>query len=232
MEKNEVIRLYNFSDGTLVTKGLEKVAFMQRDAAKFDDYGITTAKVEALKDSINTFADTITDIEALGDQMQSTLLKDAKAEALREAIRDAMSRVVLTFDVTSATYRKFGTDTLSHQLDSELLITAKRVVRVATELMPSLTQNGLTTMHLDTITTLNNKFSDLIVDQKVAIGDRDIQQEDRVEAGNDIYNVLVKYTKLGQSIWVNSDVAKFNDYIIYNTISGEPEDPITPTPTP
>jgi hypothetical protein len=227
MEKPEVIRLYNFSDGTLVTKGLEKVAFMQRDAAKFDNYGITITKVGALKDSINAFANTITDVEALGDQMQSTVLKDAKAEVLRDAIRDAMSRVALTFDVTSATYRKFGTDTLSHQLDSELLITSKRVVRVATELMPSLTQNGLTMMHLDT--NLNNEFTDLIVDQKVAIGDRDIQQEDRVEAGNEIYNVLVKYTKLGQSIWVNSDVAKFNDYIIYNTISGEPEE-TPPTP--
>ncbi|WP_162127614.1 hypothetical protein [Flavobacterium phycosphaerae] len=229
MEKKEAIRLYNFSDGTLVTKGLEIVAFMQRDAVQFDDYGITAAKVGALKDSINVFADTVTDIEALGDQMQSTALKDAKAETLRDAIRDAMARVVLTYDASSAKYRKFGTDTLSHQLDSDLLITAKRVVRVATELMPSLTPNGLTTAHLDTITTLSNEFSDLIVEQKVEIGDRDILQEDRVEAGNEIYNVMIKYSKLGQSIWQTSDVAKYNDYVIYNTISGDPEE-TPPTP--
>jgi hypothetical protein len=229
MKKQEVIRLYNFSDGTLVTKGLEKVAFMQRDAAQFADYGITTPKVEALKDSLNAFADIITDIEALGDQMQSTVLKDAKGEALREVIREAMARVVLTYDVNNAKYKKFGTETLSHQLDSELLITSKRVVRVATELMPSLTTNGLTTTHLDNITTLGNEFSDLIVDQKIEIGERDIQQEDRVEAGNEIYNILVKYTNTGQSIWETSDVAKFNDYVIYNTISGEPED-TPPTP--
>lgn len=53
------------------------------------------------------------------------------------------------------------------------------------------------------------------------ISDRDIEQESRVEAGNAIYNTLIKYTNTGQSIWVSSNVAKYNDYVIYNTASGE-----------
>lgn len=53
------------------------------------------------------------------------------------------------------------------------------------------------------------------------IGERDILQEDRVEDGNEIYSLLIKYTQTGQDIWETSDVAKYNDYVVYNTPSGE-----------
>ena len=230
MKKQEVFRLYTFSDATLVTKGLEKVAFMQRDATQFDSYGITAMNITNLKNSLNTFADRLTDVEALGDQTQATENKDRKAEELRVAIADVMTRVRLTFPEGSPKYRKFGTDTLSKQIDAELHITAKRVVRVGTELLAELASNGLTQDMLDTISTLADKFADAIVAMKIEIGDRDIEQEDRVEAGNAIYTILAKYTSLGQSIWETSDVAKFNDYVLYNTISGEAETPASPTP--
>jgi hypothetical protein len=51
--------------------------------------------------------------------------------------------------------------------------------------------------------------------------ERDIIQEDRVEAGNTIYKTLMQYTTMGLSIWETSDVAKYNDYVVYNTVSGE-----------
>ena len=53
-------------------------------------------------------------------------------------------------------------------------------------------------------------------------------QEDRVEAGNTIYTTLVKYTSIGLSIWETSDVAKYNDYVIYNTATGEMPEVIPP----
>lgn len=224
MKKPEVIRFYNFSDGTLVTKGLEKVAYMLRDKREFEQYGITTDSMNDLKTLIDSFSNRLTDVEALGNQTQATQNKDAKAEELRTAIRNVIARVVLAFPFGTPKYKKFGTDTLSEQPDSDLFLTAKRVVRVGTEFLPALSVNGLTAGMLTAITTLNEEFADLIVDMKVEIGNRDIEQEDRVEAGNIIYSTLVKYTKTGQSIWETSDVAKFNDYVLYNTISGEPEE--------
>jgi hypothetical protein len=61
----------------------------------------------------------------------------------------------------------------------------------------------------------------LIVDLKIKIGERDIVQEDRVEAGNAIYKTLMQYTATGLSIWETTDVAKYNDYVVYNTVNGE-----------
>ena len=230
MKKPEVVRIYKHSDATLVTKGLEKVAYMQRDKPEFEEYGITPDLVIDLKNNLNAFSDRITDVEALGDQTSVTANKDAKAEEIRNAIRSIMSRVVLVFAVDTPKYKKFGTDELAHQTDSDLLITAKRVVRVGTQYLSELSVNGVTASMLEAITTRADEFADLIVQMKIEIGNRDIEQEDRVEAGNIIYKTLVKYTSTGQSIWETNDVAKFNDYVLYNTISGEPEEVTPPTP--
>jgi hypothetical protein len=38
---------------------------------------------------------------------------------------------------------------------------------------------------------------------------------------------LVSYTNTGQSIWTTSNVAKYNDYVLYNTTTGDaPVNPV------
>jgi hypothetical protein len=230
MKKPSVVRLYRFSDATLVTKGKEKIAFMRRDAAAFTPFGVTAPQVTSLETAINAFANTITDVEAVSNQTGVTINKNAKADQLRMAIRTVMARAELKYGPNSAKYKKFGTEALSQQSDSDLLITGKRVVRVGTEFLTDLTPNGLTVAMLTAITTLCNEFEFLIIDLKIKIGERDIIQEDRVEAGNIIYKTLLQYTTMGLSIWETSDVAKYNDYVVYNTVNGEtPEVAIEPT---
>jgi hypothetical protein len=230
MKKPSVVRLYRFSDATLVTKGKEKIAFMRRDAAAFTPFGVTAPQVTSLETAITIFSNTITDVEAVSNQTGVTAAKDAKADQLRVAIRAVMARAELKYGNSSAKYKKFGTEALSQQSDSDLLITGKRVVRVGTEFLTDLTPNGLTVAMLTAITTLCNEFEFLIIDLKIKIGERDIIQEDRVEAGNTIYKTLIQYTTMGLSIWETSDVAKYNDYVVYNTVNGEtPEVAIEPT---
>ena len=221
MKKNEVIRLYNFSDAKLIDIGNEKVAFMRRDIAAFADYGITEVQFSELKTKIIQFSNLITDIETSNEQVQITEQKDVKAEELRVAIRNVMTRVAQKYGTSSARYANYGTSTLSKQSDADLLVTAKRVVRVGTTNLNDLASEGLQQSHLDTITQLNNEFDALLIEQKLKIGERDILQEDRVEDGNEIYSLLIKYTQTGQDIWETSDVAKYNDYVVYNTSSGE-----------
>lgn len=200
MKKPSVVRLYKFSDATLVTKGKEKIAFMRRDAAAFTPFGVTAPQVTTLETAITAFSNTITDVEAISNQTGVTAAKDAKADQLRVAIRAVMARAELKYGNSNAKYKKFGTEALSQQSDSDLLITGKRVVRVGTEFLTDLTPNGLTAAMLTAITTLCNEFEALIIDLKIKIGERDIIQEDRVEAGNTIYKTLVQYTTTGLSI--------------------------------
>lgn len=220
MKKNEVQRIYNFSDGNLVTIGKEKLAFMRRDAIAFRSFGLADANFNSLETALNLFSETITDIEILNEQVESTLLKDEKAEVVRVAIRAIMARVDLKFGAGTAKYKKFGTEALSHQSDSELLVVAKRVVRVGREYLSDLADHGLTEATLSDLSNLRDSFESLLIDQKLKIGERDILQEARVEEGNAIYRLLVSYTTTGLSIWSTLEAAKYNDYIIYNTPSG------------
>ena len=228
MKKKELFRLYNFSDGKLVTIGKEKIAFMRRDKIEFETFGITTTNFDELEVSIDAFSDTATDIESVNSQTNTTADKDAKVEELRQTIRTVMSRAILVFAEGTSNYKKFGTEALSQQMDSDLLITAKRVVRVANEFFADLEPNGLTAEMLTNITAIRAECEDLIVDVKLKIADRDTAQQTRVEKANAIYETLVKYTTTGQNIWVSTDLAKYNDYVIYNTVSGELE----PEPNP
>lgn len=226
MKKQEPVRLYKFSDARLNTLGNEKIGYMRRDAAAFAPFGIAADQVVALEAALNAFEATLTDTEAVADQTGAAAEKDAKAEELRVAIRGVMTRVALKFAPETARYRKYGTDALARQNDAELLITGRRVVRVGTLDLEDLEVQGLDEKILNDITILSDAFESLILAHKLEISDRDIEQEDRVEAGNAIYEALVRYTNTGQDIWETNDVAKYNDYVIYNTESGdEPTEP-------
>ncbi len=228
MKKKEVVRAYNFSDGKLITTSNEKIAYIRRDEAEFVGYGITNVMVDELENQVNNFSDTTTDVEMVEDQSEVTAAKDVVADKLKESIRGVMNRVVLKYDVHSAKYRKFGTETLSRQSDAQLLVIAARVVRVGTEMLADLAANGLTSAMLDNVKILRDKLEDELISLKLKVADRDIEQESRVEAGNTIYATLIKYTNTGQSIWATTNVAKYNDYVVYNTPSGDAPD--TPTP--
>lgn len=222
MKKKEVLRLFTFSDAVLITKTREKIAFIRRDIVEFEKFGVSPANVLDLENKVNVFADNATDVESLSNQTEVTTAKDVKAEVLRVAIRDIMIRAELKFGVSSAKYRKFGADALSRQTDAELAMTGKRVVRVGNILLAELADKGLTPALLAALQTITHDFEVLVIDTRIKVGERDIQQEARVEIANAIYSVLVTYTNTGQTIWATSNVAKYNDYIVYNTPTGLP----------
>ncbi|MFC2093968.1 hypothetical protein ACFLSV_08725, partial [Bacteroidota bacterium] len=71
-------------------------------------------------------------------------------------------------------------------------------------------------------------LEDALDEQADAIADRDIATEDRIETGNALYDKLINYCSFGQQIWIETDEAKYNDYIIY-TSSGSLAQPIEGT---
>lgn len=228
MKKKEVVRDYKFSDAKLVITTKEKIAFIRRDKIEFEGYGITIELVDELEALANAFSDSATDVEFVEAQVEVTTAKDVIADKLREAIRTVMSRVVLKYEVQTAKYKKFGTETLSRQSDAQLILIAGRVFRVGTEMLAELAANGLTAAMLNNIKSLRDDLEHEIISMNLKIADRDIEQESRVEAGNVIYAILMKYTATGQSIWATSNVAKYNDYVVYNTPTGEAPDVPTP----
>ena len=223
MKKIEPVRVYKFSDGKLITLVEEKIANAQRDSTEFEQYGITYDTINLLQTDMITFRDLPTDVEVLGKQVIVTEAKDIAAEALRVAIRELMSRVEIKYKVGSARYNQYGTEELSRQTDANLLVVGRRVQRLSVENIDDLASCGVND---DLINNLKNHIAVLdknLIEAGIKKGDRDIEQEDRVLLGNKIYEQLVKITNTGQRIWETKNIARYNDYIIYNTHNGEAE---------
>lgn len=228
MKKKEVMRDYKFSDALLVDKGRANVAFIDRDQEKFSDYGVKPEVVAEYKATIEVFFEGLKDVFVLGDQKIATEEKDEKAEEVRVYIRDVMTHVVTKYPEGSARYEKFGTRNLSHLSDAELNIVCMTVYQAGTAALSELRSTGLTEDKLLGLNKMNDEFARHIVAKKFKVADRDILQQDRVKAGNEIYKKLVKYCRIGRNIWETTDVARYNDYLIYNTISGDQEEGVDP----
>ena len=210
------MRMYNFSDADLIVKGKEKISFMRRDMTAFVSFGITETMIANLETALNTFATSITDIEAHSTQMMATQAKNAKAEELKTAILNVMKRVAFIYGTNTARYRQFGTKALGRKTDSEVLITAKLVVRISNMHLQELFGSGITAAMILAITILCNDLEELIHEQNDKIWERNLLKENRIADGNAIYTTLVKYTTIGYAVWASSNVAKCNDYVIYN----------------
>ncbi|MES2574393.1 MAG: hypothetical protein V4572_05595 [Bacteroidota bacterium] len=213
------MRKYIFSDADLIIKGKEKISFMRRDYTAFALFGITEIRITELERALTAFSEKVTDIEAKNNQTEVTQTKNAKGEELKTAIRNVMQRIELVFGKNSAQYRQSGSKALSKKSDSEVLIAAKVLVQRSTIHLQELMNTGITTAMLDNIIVLCNDFEELIHEQNDKIWERNFLKENRIEQGNAIYATLIQYTAIGFEIWQNNNVARYNDYIIYDRAS-------------
>ena len=204
------------------------ISFIRRDIAEFIKFGVTEEIITELETKVNAYEDIATDEELVGNQVIATQAKDAEAKKLREAIGSMMTRAENKFGVNSGYYRKFGITNISDLDGGVLSYAASKVLRVATEFQTPLGEQGLTTVILDDFEALSDSYNLALKGQDDAIANRDIATDNRVEKANEIYHLVVKYCETGKRIWGSVNEAKYNDYIIYDTPSGEPEEGANP----
>ncbi|MEO5572388.1 MAG: hypothetical protein ABIT08_07495 [Bacteroidia bacterium] len=228
MKKQPATRNYKFSDGFLKQKCDDVATSVTRDQTEFTPRGITAANVTAFETQSNNFGDIPTDEELQGAVSAATETKDDSAEQVRVAIRTVRTMAENKWGESSARYRTYDFKEMSRLPDEDLVRLGKRVIRVGTNQLPDLVSEGLTAAFLTALGLLVTDFDKDIDKQNDAEEDRDIATEDRIEAGNDLYKVLVRICNTGKDIWESRDEAKYNDYVIYDTPSGGPEPPPVP----
>jgi hypothetical protein len=230
-KKKAPVREYNFPDAVLVTLATQKASFLQRDLADLTPFGITAAKVLDFRSEILAFSALRNDEEELGDQTAATADKNAKADLVREEVRNMRARMARKFGMGSSAYRKLKPDDLSLLDDANLLKLSYRAVRVGNEFLTDLETEGLTEAILEAHSTLNTAFMEALEEQGDEIADRDEKQRQRVLAGNALYQTMMTYCTYGQRTYYTVNEAKHNDYIVYNTVSGQaPEEEPVPEP--
>lgn len=219
-KKKEVIRDYRFADSYLVLLCNKIIVFILRDILQFAGYGVTAPTVTAFTGEVNDFEDLPSDIELASAQKVMTEEKDSAGEKVKTGVRGVMARVVTVFKEGSAKWEAFGVKGMDAMTDAELLKCGRRVARVATDFLADLAGTGLTALIITDLTNLCEAFEVALAKQEAAIANRDIATEDRIEMGNALYEKMMNYCGYGQTIWVETDEAKYNDYVIYNKSGG------------
>lgn len=219
MAKKVVTRNYPMSDGDLKQKADSLTGNLNRDAANFATRGVTNATILNYKSLITSFDDTPTDEELQGPVMDATLQKDTAANALRMSIRTVRNMAENKFK-GEGFYHSFGFEDMADMSDNDLYRLGKRVGRVANTLLSQLASEGLTAAMITTINTQTTALDNAIDAQHAAIENRDIATQDRIIKGNTLWDEMTRLASIGKSIFVDVDEAKYNDYVLIDTPSG------------
>jgi len=223
MKKKSVVRKYRFSDAHL-KQFADKVLFLlDRDITEFNDRGFSPAKRSDFVLCIDVFENTPSDEQVEGMKITATEDKDNARLAVEKSMRTIFLMAKNVFKEGSGKYKEFGNTDLSRQIDEELVRNAKMTETTANKYLVDLTDEGLTAAKLSLFKTAIITLDTAIDLQFKAISERDTATESRIEAGNTLYDWITKYAEIGKDIWYETNEAKYNDYVIYNTSSGAAE---------
>ena len=201
-----------------------KLSFIRRDLVEFGKFGVTDETLTELDTLADSYAALPPDDDLVGQQVITTKKKDAEADIVREATAKILNRAENRFGRNSGEFRRFGVTGLSDLVDMQLYLAASNTQRVATIYLPDMAEQGLTAPILTEYDVIVKSYHKAVIDQMDAFALRDIATDNRIKAANELYLKISKHCETGKKIWGSVNEAKYNDYVIYDTPSGEPEE--------
>lgn len=232
--KNKILLEFNFSLARLKQLADNMVQLMDRDSTQFADRGFTPAKRTAFVAQIDLYTAIRSDEELEGERITAVQLKDQARQLLEINLRTLANMVDNKMADFPGRQSEFGATDFTRQTDDELVRTARKSVRSAGKYLADLADEGLTTAKIAQLETLCNDFDRKIDLAIKAENDRNTATENRHIEANKLYQLLVKYSNTGKTIWADVSEAKYNDYVLYNNSTGSapdmppPTDPATP----
>lgn len=216
MDARELKRNYDMSDGELVIFAGILETNMSRDSTEFALWGVDAADITALNAKVDEFEAIESDDELRGQVSLAVDNKDAARDALESAIRLISNRFELKWGADSPQYDELGVKGLTKLSEGDLNLTAMKVSRVAENYLTDLADEGLTQAMIDDVVAKKEDFSDKIIIVGTKRTLRDNKTAERIKVGNELYALVVKYCKIGKSIWREVSESKYNDYILYH----------------
>ena len=196
--------------------------FMLRDIAEFEKFGYTEKKSSELLQEVKKFESIPLDMELKGNQGVATERKNKLADEIRDFLEKINVRIKTSFGTKSALYKKFVTSDLSRLGDDSLLVKARYMAKTCGTYLDLFKDKGMTPGLIDQLNSMADEFEAAIYDQYNAIADREIGTYERADQANLIYSEMVKIGDIGKEIWGGVNEAKYNDYVLYDTPTGEP----------
>ena len=223
-------RDYKFSDATLKQKADGIRDNVVRDQTDFTDRGVTD--VVAFEGLIDNFDNELEDIYYVGMIGIKVQERDTAEEALLKAIKTLRTAVQNVYGEGDANYRIYRFDRLA-QADGDTLVRLARTMNnTATTQLTDLAAEGITPTKLSDMMVLREALDTKIDEVEMAHKNRDMATQNRIVAGNILYKEMVRLTNIGKDLYAQTNEAKYNDYILYNSPSGSTPPMQPPVPAP
>jgi hypothetical protein len=216
---SEAVRNYSMTDAELMMFASNLVQTITNDLAQFAQFGVDADTVQEFKDLGDDFEVFPPDQFYLTDIGVFTEEKEAIRKQLILETRKITNRGLTKWGEDAMKYKKFGVAGITTMTDKTLLATSRLVVLAAEKYLTELASEGLTQPIIDTYKALSETFEQKMNDMSDAIEIRDNKKKERIILGNQLYALVTKYCTYGKSIWADVDESKFNNYIIYSSVS-------------
>ena len=226
MRKPKLIRNFNLTDAALKQKADEMINLLDRDFVEFAERGYNAAAKSQFIEKRDAITSFLPDEILEAEKILATEKKEATRSALEKTMRTILNMAANYFGSQSAKYRAFGSRNLTRQREFDLARNYKIMVFKATQNLAEMTEEGLTQTLIDRLQLQGETFNQALDEVVQAIINRDIATEKRIEALNALYRLVAKYAGIGKDIFYETNEAKYNDYVIYDTQSGKSEEEI------
>lgn len=208
-------RNYNITDAKLCMITSNLCNLMERDLLDFMTLGVNEEKIEELRDLGNNFEVFPNDGTFIGDVMIANEDKKAIRAKIIEVIQQMGMRIKAKWGRNSSQYRRLNLSNPNQFNDGNLLINSRSIHSKLGEFLPDLEEFGLTEEKLLEFENLNQEFEIAIKHFDDIVAMRDEKTLERVNLGNQLYDLVVRYTNFGRILYNKKSPAKYNDYIIY-----------------
>ena len=222
MEEKPPVQKFKFPLADLLQLGDKGDQMFEIDGTILATYGFDLIFRQSLKSKNLQLKSFPTDENMEGQVKELTDAKDANADTVKVDIRSLMTRVKRKYPIGSGPYGRFATEGLDRYDDLNLVKIGYGVVVIATELLDTLEDFGVTQLMLDGLQANVKTFDDSIDAQKYMMRLRVSTTRDRINLGNEIYEMIVSCFDAGKDYWVTRNSARYKDYVIYNTPDGLP----------
>jgi hypothetical protein len=220
MNENMPARIYNFSDAKLVQIVDAKIISATRDLTDLTPRGVTAARLEALETANEAFKILPTDEWWEGQLSLAVEARNTSRNLLESKLGNVRTMAQNVWGDKSVKYGTYKFEGMLALEDAKLVSRARGIFQQATLDAADLLAEGCTPAFLTALDELIKDFDDKQDLVRQTESDRHNAVEARVNAGNAIYTEVDKICNTGKDVYRETDPAKYDDYIIYNTPSG------------
>ena len=210
------------SQGDLLLTCHTKVEFMTRDAAAFATRGVQAARLAAFEGQMEAAGNLPSD-EQLDYQKQAlTAAATAQRAVVESGMATVMSQVAIVHNDRSPAYKAFGSAGLYGASEGDFYVGMGHLLDWATAHVADYAAQGLTPAQLTALAAENEKYLAALKVQRLAISSRSAITQTRQTTLNALYEELAALCGIGQGLFKQTDVSKYDDYVIVPSVQSIP----------